>query len=162
MSEKTKQNTKSATELIAQAQKEFEIVNQRLGGTATKFEQQRKFIHDSAKVAEFDKETRKNGPHDSLLGFTYDETLKERTIHSNPRPFNFVQSVTSVNPTAYTYKENPVERMMRDPSEIDPGLVTGPIPDPTFMSRMPTFDHAPEQIANDRWRMQRNGAMRFW
>ena len=83
-------------------------------------------------------------------------------VYRNPGPFDFQAAVRSGHPPAYTFQDESVQRMMRPPDEVDPGLVTNPIPDPTFMARQPQFDHAPEDAATQRWRLQTNGSMRFW
>lgn len=84
------------------------------------------------------------------------------SVYANPGPFDFDAAVTSAHPPPLTIPQSAIERMLRNPDEVDPALVTNPIPDPTFMSRHPTFDKAPEYAAEQRRRMQRNGAMRFW
>ncbi len=84
------------------------------------------------------------------------------SIHPNPGPFDYGTAVNSVNPAAYTHEADWLGRMMRSPDEVDVELVTNPLPDPTFMARMPTFDKTYEYEAEQRWRMQRNGAFRFW
>ena len=83
-------------------------------------------------------------------------------LHPNPGPFDFGRAVTSTQPPSVTYETSYLERMMRDVDEVDPGLVTNPLPDPTFMARQPTFDHSAEQSAVDRSRFMGGSRMRFY
>lgn len=84
-------------------------------------------------------------------------------IYRNPAPFDFGDAVRSTHPQRpVTFPDESIQRMMRSPDEVDPGLVTNPIPSKTFMDRMPRFDKAPEDAATQRWRTQTNGSMRFW
>jgi hypothetical protein len=83
-------------------------------------------------------------------------------IYGNPRPFDYSSAIRSNHPNAYTLQSADLQRMMRSPDEVDPELVTNPIPDPTFQARQPTFNHAPEDAETFRLRTQRNGPFRFW
>lgn len=82
--------------------------------------------------------------------------------HPNPGPYDFGTAVRSTNPEAYTFETDVIDRMYRPADEVDPGLVTNPIPDPTFMARLPQFDTSYEDEAVERWRMQFHSGMRFF
>jgi type IV secretory pathway VirB3-like protein len=82
--------------------------------------------------------------------------------HPNPGPYDFGTAVRSTNPDAYTFETDVIDRMYRPADEVDPGLVTNPIPDPTFMARLPQFDTSYEDEAVERWRMQFHSGMRFF
>ena len=83
-------------------------------------------------------------------------------IEPNSGPFQFNTAVRSSQPMSTTHHVNYIERMKRPIDEVDPGLVTNPLPDPTFMARQPIFDHSAENAANERARLQNLGRMRFF
>lgn len=89
-------------------------------------------------------------------------TMDLGQIYRNPGVFDYQQAVRGQYQAPYTMPEESIRRMMRPPDEVDPELVTNPLPDQTFMARQPTFDHAPEDAATQRWRLQTNASMRFW
>lgn len=83
-------------------------------------------------------------------------------IYPNPGVFDFGTAVRSTRPEPVTYPSETLQRMMRPVDEVDPELLTNPLPDPTFLARQPMFNHAPEDAATQRLRQQTNGPMRFW
>lgn len=97
-----------------------------------------------------------------MPGTEYSPMRDQGNIHPNPGPFDYGTSVQSSIPMAYTFDDDPIERMYRPVDEVDPGLVTNPLPDPTFMARLPQFDTSYEDEAVQRWREQFHSGMRFW
>jgi hypothetical protein len=135
--------------IITQRQQQYTMMNHQLSRAPTRFDVQNQGLPIGGMAPP--------------MSTSYQVQPDLGRMHPNAGPFNFGDAVNSVNPQAYTYESNYIERMMRPVDEVDPGLVTNPLPDPTFMSRMPTFDKSHEYEAEQRMRMQRSsGAYRFW
>jgi hypothetical protein len=84
-------------------------------------------------------------------------------LYRNPGVFDYGSAVRSHQRTEpVTFPSESIERMMRPVDEVDPGLVTNPLPDPTFMARQPMFNKQAEDAATQRWRLQTAPGMRFW
>lgn len=153
-------------EVITRDQQQYYKTNQNYSGNPTLFEHQNaKLKIGGSPLWKVHRD--KLPPHPTAVdtSFTLPLTPQEPlgNIYRNPGPFDHAAAVRSSHPTAYTHPDENVRRMMRDVSEVDPELVTNPISDPTFMARMPVFNHATEQAETDRIRSQRtSGAMRFW
>lgn len=139
---------KTTAQLIQEQQRQFQQINHELTRMPTRFDVQ----NQALKIGGVSRQHTSRFLPQSDLG----------RIHPNPGPFDFGTAITSTNPQAYTYETNVLERMMRPVDEVDPGLVTNPIPDPTFMARPPQFDHSEEYEAEQRWRLQQGSRMRFW
>ena len=141
-------SVETATSLISQDQQQYKSINHHLTRYPTLFDVQNQRLPIGGRAP--------------ALTTSYQVQPDQGRIHPNPGPFDYGQAVHSLNPKAYTYQRNQVEKMMRPVDEVDPNLVTQPIPDPTFMARMPTFDKTNEYMAEQRWRMQQGSGMRFW
>lgn len=89
--------------------------------------------------------------------------LGDSSSFENPGPYDFAEAVRSQPPTElYAYPVDALARMVRSPDEVDPGLVTQPLPDTTFMARLPQFNHVAEELETDRLRSENVGRMRLW
>lgn len=88
--------------------------------------------------------------------------VPESNMYVNPSPFDFGTAVRSTAPTPVTIPSETISRMMRPVDEVDSGLVTNPLPDPTFMARQPMFSKAVEDMETARRRTENTGRMRLW
>jgi len=113
----------------------------------------------------FDTQNYDNGLYSKPLRMPGSDYTPDRdlgNIHPNPGAFDFGTAVRSLNPPAYTFETDTIARMYRSVDDVDPGLVTNPIPDPTFMARQPQFDVSYENEAIERLRLESGSGFRFW
>jgi len=103
------------------------------------------------------------GTTDTSFTVPFTPNPSPSAMYGNPLVFDYGSAVRSSHPPVLSHESESLERMMRDVSEVDPALVTNPIPDPTFMARQPMFDAAPEAVEMARRRLERStGPNRFW
>ena len=156
----------NSADVISQDQQQYFETNQDYTRNPTRFEKQNaKLKIGGAPLWQVHRD--KVGPHLPAVdtSFTIPRTPQPPLSEPfrNPGPFDFGSAVRSSHPTAYTMPAEDLQRMMRPVEDTDPGLLTHPIADPTYLARQPVFNHAPENAETERLRTQRtSGAMRFW
>lgn len=151
---------------ITEAQRQFYTENYHTSRLPTRFDEQNNALKIGGAPLPIHRKVlpaRRLPPPDTYVSIPYQPRADVADIYGNPLVFDYGSAVRSELPPPVTVPSEFLDRMMRDVSEVDPRLVTNPLPDPTFMARMPQFDTSVEDAGTLRLRLERaTGPMRFF